>query len=168
MPNAPIPRDRVHELAEACSDEGPDFQSRATRLIKEQRRLSRFFEENMAPMGPLPGQVALYMLTVVMRIFEQSGGRMKKVTGSDIDAAVDRVQATTDSLLPADKSVPERARTIEWRAQPHILDEVLWALYERDEKEKKEGEVDLGEEESLMVFMMVWSAVEALDTNWEV
>ncbi len=168
MPNAAIPRDRVHELAEACSDEGPGFQSRAARLIKEQRRLTRFFEENMAPMGPLPGQVALYMLTVVMRIFEQSGGRMRKVAGRDIDEAVARVQAVTDSLLPADKGVPERARTIEWRAQPHILDEVLWALYERDPKEKKEGEVDIGDTDSLMVFMMLWSAVEALDANWEV
>jgi hypothetical protein len=167
MPNAAIPRDRVHTLAEACSDEGEGFQSRATRLIKEQRRLTRFFEQNMAPMGPLPGQVALYMLTVVLRIFEQSGGRLKKVTGKDIDESVARVQAMTDQLMPADKTVPVRAKAIDWRAQPHILDEVLWALYEREEKEKKEGEVDLGEPESLMVYLMLWSAVEALDANWE-
>jgi hypothetical protein len=94
-------------------------------------------------------------------------GGWKKVAGGDIDEAVARVQAVTDSLLPADKSVPERAKSIAWRAQPHILDEVLWALYERDEKEKKEGEVDIGETDSLMVYMMLWSAVEALDANWE-
>ena len=52
MPNAAIPRERVHELAEACSDEGPGFQQRAARLIKEQRRLTRFFEQNMAELSP--------------------------------------------------------------------------------------------------------------------
>src|SRR4030095_6498963 len=107
--------------------------------------------------------VAVYILTVVLRIFEQSGGRRRKSAGADTDGAVARVQAVTDSLLPADKSVPERARSIAWRAQPHILDEGLWALYEREEKEKREGEVDIGETASLMVYMMLWSAVEALD-----
>jgi hypothetical protein len=166
MPNPAIPRDRVHALAEACSDDGVAFQPVAMRLIKEQRRLSRFFESNMADMGPMPGQVALYMLSVVLRIFEQCGGRLKKVSGAEIEEAIGRVQGVADQLLPADGGVPERARAIDWRAQPHILDEVLWALYERDDKEKKEGEVDLEDPQSFMVYLMLWAAVETLDASW--
>lgn len=161
-----IPRDEVHRLAEACSDEGPAFQPSATRLIKEQRRLTRYIEQNVQHLGPLPAQVALYMLTVSMRIFEQVGGRMGKVSTHDIDAAAARIQQVADQLLPADEGFAARAKAIAWRAQPHILDEVLWALYERDAADKKEGEVDLEPGQSALVYLVLWLAVESLDANW--
>lgn len=164
MTNPAIPRDQVHEYAERCSDEGDTFQPTATRLIRDQRRLVRFFEQNTEPMGDLPAQVSLYMLSVVLRIFEQVGGRMNKVAGRDLDSASARIQAVAEQLLPLDGGVADRARAIDWRAQPHILDEILWALYDREEK--KEGEADLEPEASFMVYLMLWTAVEALDGNW--
>ncbi len=164
--NPAIPRDRVHALAEACSDEGEAFQSTAARLIKQQRRLSKYIERNVEHLGPLPAQVALYMLTVTMRIFEQTGGRMSKASGRDMDAAAARIAEITDSLLPADGGFAERAKAVEWRAQPHILDEILWALYERDDEDKREGEVDLEDNQSALVYLVLWLAVEALDANW--
>lgn len=166
MANPAIPRDDVHRLAEACSDEGEAFQSTATRLVKQQRRLTRYIEQNVQHLGPMPAQVALYMLTVSMRIFEQTGGRMSKVTTRDIDAAAEKIQAVTDSLLPADGGFVDRVKAVEWRAQPHLLDEILWALYERDEDDKKEGEVDLEDNESALTYLVLWLAVEALDAKW--
>ncbi len=166
MANPAISREQVHALAEACGDAGDDFQSTATRLIKEQRRLSRFFEQNMAAMSPMSAQVSLYMLSVVLRIFEQVGGRMKKINSHDLTQAMLDVQANAEKLMPADEQFIERAKAIEWRAQPHILDEVLWALYERDDDEMQEGEVDLAPNESALVYIMLWTAVEALDNNW--
>ena len=68
-------------------------------------------------------------------------------------------------LLPFDEGFPERVRGVDGRAQPHILDEVLWALYERGE-DKQEGEVDLDTDASALVYIMLWTAVEALDENW--
>ena len=120
MANSAILRDEVHTLAEACGDAGDEFQPTATRLIKNQRRLSRFFEQNMAAMGPMPAQVSLYMLSVVLRIFEQVGGRMKKVTGQDLDAAMKKVQSAAADLMPADEHFIERAQSVDIRAQPHI------------------------------------------------
>ena len=164
MPNPAIPRSRVHRLAEACGNESERFQSTATRLIKDQRRLARFFEHNMEAMGSLPAQVGLYMLTVCLRVFEQTGGRMSKVSGHDLDVATAKVQGYTDQLLPADKEFGERARAVADRAQPHLLDEVLWALYDREDKQ--EGEADLDPEQSAMIYLMLWAAVEALDSRW--
>ena len=111
MPNTAIPRDQVHELAEACSGAGEAFQSTATRLIKQQRRLSRFFEQNAQAMGGMSGQVALYMLSVTIRIFEQVGGRLEKVPGRDITAATARIRAEVDNLLPADDGFVDPARS---------------------------------------------------------
>ena len=166
MSNPVLTRERVHELAEACSDAQQAFQSTATRLVNEQRRLGRFFEQNVSTMGPLPGHVALYMFAVVLRIYEQSGGRMTKVNGRDLDQASARIAQVTESLLPADRAFAERAKKVSWRAQPHILDEILWALFERDASEKKEGEVDLDHQQSVMVYLLLWAAVEALEKNW--
>ena len=164
MANPAISRAQVHALAEACSDEGEAFQSTAARLVREQRRVSRFVEQNVAPMGPMAGQVALYMLTVCLRIVEQVGGRLNKVSGRELDAASARVNAAVEQLMPADDTFHERARAIEWRAQPHLLDEILWALYERDDK--KEEEVDVDHEQSALIYILLWAAVEAVDAKW--
>ncbi len=79
MSNPAIPRDQVHALAEACSDQGEEFQSTAARLLKNNRRLSRFFEQNVDPMGAMSAQVGLYMLSVSLRIFDKIGGRLDRV-----------------------------------------------------------------------------------------
>ena len=163
MPNLAIPRSQVHRLAEACSDAGDAFQPTATRLIRRQRRLSRFFEQNMTEMGPVPGQISLYMLSVVLRIFEQVGGRVKKVTGRELDQATARVQQQLGDLFPADDEFATRARAIESRAQPHILDEVLWALYEEHEDTE---EASIEADQSALIYVMLWTAVEALDDVW--
>lgn len=166
MSNPAISRAQVHDLAEACSDAGDAFQPTAMRLVKEQRRVSRFIEQNMEPLGPLAGQVALYMLTVCLRVFEKVGGRMNKVSGKELDQATARVNAVAEQLMPADESFHIRAKAVEWRAQPHLLDEILWALYERDEEDKAEGEADLDPELSAMIYLLLWAAVEAIDAKW--
>ena len=155
------------------------------RLVKEQRRLSRFIEQSFATLDAkqelrfVVGQVSVYMLSVSLRVFEQVGGRMRKVTSDDISAATARIQAVADQLLPADGGFAARARAVEWRAQPNLLDEILWALFDRAEnlflelldtgaysQQKQEGEMDLPTDISALVYMILWASVEALDANW--
>lgn len=164
MANPAIPRDEVHRLAEACSDAGPAFQSIATRLLREQKPLTNFFQENMQAMKPESAQVAFYMFAVVMRIFEQRGGRMNKVSRAEAREAAARIAAHVPALRPFDLTLHTRVRLIEGRAQEHILDEVLWALYEREEK--KEGEVDVPPDQSALIVLLLWTCIEVLDANW--
>lgn len=91
---------------------------------------------------------------------------MRKVTGADIAAAQARVEAHVASLMPADGSLNERAKAIEGRAQPHLLDEVLWALYERKDEETKEDEQSFDPQMSALMYILLWTAVEALDSCW--
>ncbi len=165
MSNPAIPRDQVHALAEACSDQGEEFQSTAARLLKNNRRLSRFFEQNVDPMGAMSAQVGLYMLSVSLRIFDKIGGRLDRVTGGQLNEATRKVNAAAEEVLPADGDFVARCKGIEWRAQPHLLDEILWALFERDEL--NDGEVDMEPDKAAMVYMMLWVAIEALDNNWQ-
>ena len=73
---------------------------------------------------------------------------------------------TLDTLLPIDEDFPNRAKGIEGRAQPHLLDEILWALYERNEEDRKKEETMLDDNQSAMIYLMLWTSVEALDGKW--
>jgi hypothetical protein len=163
--NPSISRPQVHHLAEQCSDSPDDFQSVAARLLKKQRRLSRFFEENAAPLGMVPAQVALYMLSVCLRVVEQVGGRMYKVNSSHIEAATARVNDNLGNIFPLDAGFSERAKAWTDRAQPHLLDEVLWALYDRDDENAEQAHLE--DEQKALIYVLLWTAVEAIDMVWQ-
>ena len=164
MPNPAIPREEVHRFSEACSDMGMDFQSIASRLLKQQNRLKSFMEQNFSKVDPLAGQIGTYMLSVCIRVFEQKGGRLKKVNRNDILTAQKRVNQAASTLLPLDDKFHERAKQFDTRIQEHLLDEILWALYEREDK--KEQEEVLDPKQSAMIYIMLWTCVEALDAKW--
>ena len=141
-----------------------DFQPVARRLLEDQARLLRFFKSNLPQMENQAGEVSLYLLAVIVRIFEQCGGRLKRIGPAEIEAATAVIQGAAGTLLPAGDDFPARVREVSGRAQPHILDEALNALFEREER--KEQEVDLGPPQAALVFLMLWAAVEALDRGW--
>lgn len=163
MPNAIIPRSTVHDWSETIGKNPLDHQTALSRLLREQRRLSKFIEENQESMSPGTGGVALYLVGVVIRMYELGGGRLRNVTWDDVRKASAKVEDAMDELLPADAGFPERLRKISWRAQPHILDEALMALYERP---SRENEVDLANAEKVKVMFLLWVANEVLDANW--
>lgn len=165
MPRNPeIPRDAVHRYSEECAELGTSFQPIARRLLEEQPRLLRFFNQNLPHMENQPGEVSLYLLAVVLRIFQRAGGRLPRLGKEDVDRAAARVMAAARGFLPGDKGFPDRVRAVADRAQPHILDEALWALFEREER--KDNEVDVPPQQAALIFLLLWAAVEALDAGW--
>lgn len=162
--NAVIPRTHVHELSEGCATLGASFQPIAKRLLEDQARLLRFFRGNLPQMDEQAGEVSLYLLAVIVRIFDQCGGKLARVGPREIEIATKKIAGATRGLLPWDGGFPERVRSVTDRAQPHILDEALNALFEREEK--KDNEVDLDLEQAGRVFLMLWAATEALDAAW--
>lgn len=142
------------------------FQPIAKRSLENQSRLVRFFKANLPVMAAQPGEVSLYLLAVVVRIFEQCGGKLDRVGAPEIAQATAKVQAaaTTAGLMPAGDDFPERVRSVLGRAQPHILDEALHALFEREDR--KDQEIEMDREQSTLVFLMLWAATEAMDSVW--
>ncbi len=163
--NPVLPRDVVHRWSEECAAEGLAFQAVARRLLEDQGRLARFFKANIPDMPGQSGEVSLYLLAVVIRLFERGGGRIGRIGGKEIDAATKKIGAHAALLMPADEGFPNRVRAIEERAQPHILDEALHALFERETK--KEEEVEMPPEQAALVFLMLWAATEACDLAWQ-
>lgn len=162
MPNPFVARPQVHEWSETIGEVPEDHRSAITRLIRDQRRLSRFVEENAKSMVGVTGGVSVYLIGVILRMFDLAGGRMRNVTWEDVRAAEQYVQGQVDQLLPVDKTLPERARK-GVRSQPHILDEALYALFERP---PSDGEAAMDDTEAFKVYLLLWVAIEALDKNW--
>lgn len=170
MPNAFIPRATVHDWSESIGDAPQEHQAALTRLLKDQRRLTRFIEENAENLEGWTAGVATYLTGVIVRMFDLAGGRMRSATWAQIRDAEARINASIGDLLPLDETLPERARKVS-RAQPHILDEALMALFHRFTEERdEEAEPEPGEldpVEAVKTYLMLWVVTEVLDGNWK-
>jgi hypothetical protein len=161
--NALLPRETVHRWSEEIGNTPAEHQAAITRLLRDQRRLSRFVEENAKSLTGPTGTVAVYLIGVVVRMFDLAGGRLRGATWEDVRAAEQRVQPQVEALLPIDDGFVARARAAP-RAQAHILDEALFALFERP---PVEGEPEIDKTEALKAYLLLWVATEALDRNWQ-
>lgn len=163
-----ISRETVHTLSEECSDMGEAFAAVALRIQGEQKTLLKHLEREFSRIDPMAGQVALYMTMVCVRVFEDGGGAgsvLRRVNQTSIDEATRAVRDQQAAVLPIGEGFVERAQSAE-RSQPHLLDEVLWALYERGEEELREQEADLSDVQKVQIYFMLWIAVEALNRKW--
>ncbi len=162
MANAHIPRAQVHEWSERIGDDPEAHQAALTRLLKGQRRISKFVEENAQSMQPQTGGVALYLIGVILRMFDLGGGRLRSATWEQVRNAEQRIGGHVGNILPLGDGFLERARSVP-RAQAHILDEALLSLFMRAKADEEE---DLDEGEAFKVYCLMWVATEALDANW--
>ncbi len=162
MPNALISRATVHIWSEQIAEDAASHQSSLQRLLKAQRRLSRFIEENHQEMSPATAGVCIYMTSVVARMFDLGGGSLRNVTWAHIRNASAKVQGALDTLLPLDEGFLDRFHATD-RAQAHILDEAAMVLMERDPDEEQ---ADLDKTEALKVLLVTWVVTEALDAAW--
>ncbi len=158
-----MPRPLVHLWSEAIGENPNDHQSALQRLLRDQRRLTKFVEENAEQMDRTTAGVAVYFLGVVVRMFDLAGGRLKSVTWEQVRAAEQRISEAVPQLLPYDAGFFDRVRAVSWRAQPHVLDEAMMALFQ---SARTEQEMEVARTESMKIFFLVWVAVEALDANW--
>jgi hypothetical protein len=163
MANPLIPRPLVHLWSEAIGENPNEHQAGLQRLLKEQRRLTRFIEENSESADRTTAGVAAYFVGVIARMFDLAGGRLRAATWEQVRAAEQRIGEAVPTLLPFDDGFAERVRAVKWRAQPHVIDETLMALFE-SARGSKEAEVP--KEESLKIFFLAWLATEVLDQNW--
>lgn len=164
MANAFLPREWVHDRSNEIGDAALEEQAALHRLLKDQRRLTRWLEENAGNLQGPSGGVAVYLFGVVARMFDLAGGRLRKASWEQVREAEKRVGAWAAPLLPFDDDFAERVRGVEGRAQPHILDEALYNLFER---EPEEEEAELDPTEAGKIFFLLWVATEVLDQNWK-
>lgn len=162
MTNALIPRDTVHAWSEQIAEQIADEQVSLQRVLRDQRRLTRFVQKNQEHMAAPTVGVSMYMTGVIARMFDMAGGRLRSATHAHVNEAAAKVQGLLGQVLPLDDGFAERFRSVP-RAQAHILDEAYMALMSEPESEEEE----LDTNEALKVLMLMWVITEVLDANWK-
>ena len=162
-----FPRDEVHQWSDEIGDNPEGHRVALQRLLRNQRRIAKFIQENAKNLGPRTGSVGVYLLGVIARMFDMAGGRLKSPSWAQIRAAEKRIAAVVPQLMPVDDDFPVRLRAVEWRAQPHILDEAIMSLFDRDEDDLDEEEQPLDTVECVKLLFLLWVAIEVLDENWK-
>ena len=160
-----IPRAKVHDWIRDIEHNKRGHKDAINLLLTRQRTLSRYVHKSAGEIQLGSRRAVLFIQGALLRVFDLAGGRVRKVSSEQIADAQTRVGEAVPELLPIDDGFVERMRGIEWRAQPHILDEAWMALFERDVD--SEEEVALEPEESLKLFLCMWVATEVLDGNWK-
>jgi hypothetical protein len=164
MGNLLIPRTTIHAWSEEIGQQLDLHQTSLQRLLKDQRRLTRFIEENAENLGPGTGGVCVYMTGVIARMFELAGGSLRAATWEQVREAEKKVGAAVAQLLPLDEGVVDRFHAVEGRAQAHLLDEAAMVLLQTP---SPEGQPEMDKKESFKVLLICWVVTEVLDQNWK-
>ncbi|MFT4624381.1 MAG: hypothetical protein ACI8PZ_003040 [Myxococcota bacterium] len=160
--NAYIARVQVHDWSEDIGSHPVEHKTAIVRVVRTQRKLLAFVKQNSESIAAGSSGLPERLLGFVARLFDLAGGKLRAPSWDQVRAAQDRVTAELDALLPADGGVPERVRAVEWRAQPHVLDELLTALF--DERVPLDRRFEPAE--ALKLFLLMWVCVEVMDSNW--
>ncbi|MCB9665858.1 MAG: hypothetical protein H6732_17260 [Alphaproteobacteria bacterium] len=163
MANPLIPRATVHAWSDQIGEAAHEHTTALQRLLKDQRRLTRFIEKNAEQLGGASPGVCVYLTGVIARMFDLAGGRLKGATWSDVHAAEAKVQGALDGLLPLDDGFLDRLHALDGRAQAHIVDEAAMVLFEQEPSEEEE---ELDKVEALKVLLICWVVTEVLDGLW--
>lgn len=162
MANALIPRETVHAWSDAIAEEADQHQAALQRLLKSQRRLTRFIEEERENLHPATAGVCVYMTSVIARMFDLAGGSLRNATWAQIRGASAKIQGSLDAMLPLDDGFVDRFHGVD-RAQAHILDEAAMVLFQT---ERGDEEQPLDKKEAFKVLLVSWVITEVLDANW--
>ena len=132
-----IPRDEVHQHSEACADMGEAFQPVAMRLSKRQKRLMKYLEEQFASFDLTRHKLrCTYFSAFVCVCLSRVVGTCARSTHKTSVMPKRKLKPLLAQVLPAGDGFSERAKAVE-RGQPHLMDEVLWALFDRAEEEQR-------------------------------
>ena len=157
MPNLFIPRERLHQWVEEVAADPERHKQPITYLVKNQRRISKYVATNARSLTVGRRGTALFFQGLISRIYDLSGGLIKTATTDHIKTSERAIGAVLEQIMPPDDGFAYRVRQIEWRAQPHIIDECLHSLFDND---------DLDRGDVAKLFLIQWVVIETLDVVW--
>jgi hypothetical protein len=157
MPNLYIPREQIHAWVEQIGENPANHKTVLTFLVRSQRRLAKYVDVNAKQLTVGSRGTSLFLLGLIARCFDKAGGRTKTVSMKHMQDAEARINGVVVDLLPLDDGFAGRVRQVEWRAQPHILDECLMSLFD---------DPDLDSGEMAKMFFLMWVVIESFDSVW--
>jgi hypothetical protein len=154
-----IPDQIVQETwQEVAKFEGKQARKEMTRLSKRQTDLLAFVALETEKLSHGAHELAVYLLFVVMRIFEK-GGTVAQTSGQAILEQFQKNTGELERLSGAHDRFLERAAVDQASRQPHVMRYVVEALMEAGDGPDP---IELTEEELGALFLVLKTAVDVL------
>jgi hypothetical protein len=158
-----IPENIIEKIWKETAGFSPDRASREmTRMGKEQPELLAFLMGFTDDLDQEAQELSIYLAFVVFRIFQTSSARIKRISQKEIIGSYNRNEGLLKSTEEATGKFPAMIAGIVLPPQPHVMQYVIDALTEEPEEHDLKP---LGNEDKLLLFLLLKTVVELLDKN---
>ncbi|MEM7352966.1 MAG: hypothetical protein AAF657_19370 [Acidobacteriota bacterium] len=131
------------------------------RVAKRQRHLLTFVDAYSEDLSREAAELAFYMFFTIYRMFQRAYGvKVARVHSDKIEAGLDQNENLLGRLEGAHVKFIERVAQVESSRQPHVMRYLVETLIEAPEGEDP---VDLTEEETGILFLILKTVIDVLD-----
>jgi hypothetical protein len=132
------------------------------KIANSQPDLLAFVTESSQEMGQEVRELAIYMFVVVYRMFQESRGKIKKISSEEIVECYQNNEGLMERLEGTDERFLDRISALQTSAQPYIVKYVADALMEEDEGKDA---VTLTNEQKGFLFLLLKTVIDVLDRS---
>jgi hypothetical protein len=158
----PIPEAIVEKTWQEVAGISPDrAKKEMMRIGNSQPELLAFVGESAKEMGQKVRELAMYMSLVVYRMFEESHGKIKKISSEEIIEYYEHNEGLMERLEGAHEKFLDRVASVQTSRQPYVVKYVVDALMEEDDE--GEDAVALTEEEKQFLFLLLKTVIDVPD-----
>jgi len=125
-----------------------------------QAELLAFVVESSKEMGREVSELAIYMFVVIYRMFQQSQGKIRKISSEEIIKCYERNESVMERLIGAHDKFLDRIANIQVSRQPYVIKYVADTLMEEDEGEDA---LELTEEQKGFLYLLFKTVIDVLD-----
>jgi hypothetical protein len=156
----PLSEEFVEKTWQEAAGLGPDKADREMRAMgKNQPDLLAFLMTFTEDFGQEAKELAVYLGFVVYRMFMGAGGVIPNITSRTIMAEYNKNARLLKSLKGAGAGIFDEVARAASSSQPHVVQYVIEALME----ESEEDDLELGEEDIALLFVLLKTEIEVLD-----
>ena len=130
------------------------------KMNNKQPELLAFVVESSKEMGRGVSELALYLLVVVSRMFQETHAKIKKISSEELIECYKQNEGLMERLDGAQERFLDRIAGLQSSKQPHVLKYIADALMEEDEGEDA---VELTEEVKGLLFLSLKTVIDVLD-----
>ena len=155
-----IPEDIVENTwREVASFASRDAWRAMEKVTQRQPALLAYVMAETRDCGSDAQELAVYLFFVVLRMFDQlPGHRVKRVSIQQVERRAAENEAALERLADAHERFLERTAQVQAESQSHVLRYLTEAILEGEDPE-----VELTEEESGLLFLVLKTVVDLLD-----
>jgi hypothetical protein len=155
----PIPEAIVEKTWQEVADFSPDrAKKEMMKIANNQPVILAFITESSQEMGREVRELAIYIFVVVYRMFQQTHGKIKKISSKEIIECYGHNEGLMERLEGAHDRFLDRVASVQTSRQPHVVNYLVDALMEEDDE--GEDAMALTEEQKGFLYLLLKTVID--------